>query len=125
MALERPLSWRSCQGTTLYARFAKEPPKLTTEQVEAYLKENGRKASTLLAAYRTSGYSALLKEAMQNYGNYPQVAFEAIFNGDLSPEQRRQWLNTFEQTAPDNALANYLSARDYLKGNKSVPPPTD
>ncbi len=106
------------QATNVYARFAKEPPKLTAEQVEAYLKENGRNASTLLAAYRTSGDSALLKEAMQNYGNDPQVAFEAVFKGDLSPEQRRQWLNAFEQTAADNALANYLSARDYLKAGQ-------
>src|SRR5258708_34888995 len=87
------------QATNLYALFGKEAPKLTTEQVEAYLKANGRKASTLLAAYRTSGDPALLQEAMQNYPKDPQVAFEAVFKKDLSPEQRRQWLNTFEQMA--------------------------
>ncbi len=52
------------QATNLFARFAKEPPKLTTEQVEAYLKSTGRNASRLLAAYRTSGDPALLTEAM-------------------------------------------------------------
>ena len=70
------------QSTNVYARFKDKAPKLTAEQVEAYLKANGRKASSLLAAYRTSGDPALLKEAMEKYPNDPQVAFEAVFAKD-------------------------------------------
>jgi hypothetical protein len=92
---------------------------LTTEQVEAYLKSYGRKPSSLLAAYRTSGDPALLREAMQKYPNDPQVAFEAVFAKDISAAQRRQWLNAFEQSAPENPLANYLSAREYLKAGQT------
>lgn len=103
----------------LFARFGEDPPKLTAQQVEAYLKATGRKAPFLLAAYRTSGDPALLAEAMQNFPGDPQVAFEAVIKKDLSPELRRQWLNTFEQTAPDNALANYLSAREYFKAGQT------
>ena len=110
----------SLQSTNLFARFKEGAPELTTEQVEAYLKANGRKASSLLAAYRTSRDGALLKEAMENYPNDPQVAFEAVFAKGLSSEQRRQWLNAFEQNAPDNALANYLSPRDYLKAGQTA-----
>ncbi len=106
------------QSTNLYARFKDKAPKLTAEQVEAYLKANGRKASSLLAAYRTSGDPALLKEAMEKYPNDPQVAFEAVFAKDVSPEQQRQWLNTFEQAAPDNALAKYLSALNYFNSGQ-------
>jgi hypothetical protein len=106
------------QSTNLYARFKDKAPKLTAGQVEAYLKANGRKASSLLAAYRTSGDLALLKEAMEKYPNDPQVAFEAVYAKDLSPEQQRQWLNTFEQSAPDNALANYLSALNYFNSGQ-------
>ncbi len=106
------------RSTNLYARL-KDPPKLSAEQVEAYLKAYGRKASSLLAAYRTSGDKALLREAMEKFPADPQVAFEAVFDGELSPEQRRQWLNAFEQNAPDNTLANYLSARDYLKAGQT------
>jgi hypothetical protein len=106
------------QPTNLYARFKDKAPKLTAGQVEAYLKANGRKASSLLAAYRTSGDPALLKEAMEEYPNDPQVAFEAVFAKDLSPEGQRQWLNTFEQSAPDNALANYLSAFNYFNSGQ-------
>ena len=116
---ETPALTEQLQSTNLYARFGKEPPKLTPEQVEAYLKANGRKAANLLAAYRTSGDPALLQEAMQKYPADPQVAFEAVFQKDLSPEQRRQWLNAFEQAAPDNALANYLSAREFFKAGQT------
>ena len=106
------------QSTNLYVRFKDKPPKLTAGQVEAYLKANGRKASSLLAAYRTSGDPALLKEAMEKYPNDPQVAFEAVYAKDLSPEEQRQWLNTFEKSAPDNALANYLSALNYFNSGQ-------
>ena len=106
------------QSTNLFARFKDKAPKLTAAQVEAYLKANGRKASSLLAAYRTSGDPALLKEAMEKYPNDPQVAFEAVLDKDLSPEEQRQWLDTFEKSAPDNALANYLSAFNYFNSGQ-------
>ena len=118
-AFPTPNLTEDLQATNLFAQFGKDPPKLTTEQVEAYLKANGRTAFFLLAAYRTSGDPALLAEAMQNYPGDPQVAFEAVINKDLSPELRRQWLNIFEQVAPDNALANYLSAREHFKAGQT------
>lgn len=99
--------------TNLYALLDK-PPKLTAEQLESYLKANRRNAASLLAAYRTTGNLALLEEAMQQYPNDPQVAFWAALDKDASPGQRRQWLDAFKQSAPDNALANYLSAVDYF-----------
>lgn len=106
------------QSPNLYARFRDRQPKLTAEQVQAYLKANGRQASSLLAAYRTSGDPALLQEAMQQHPNDPQVAFEAVFREDASPEEQRQWLDAFKQSAPDNALANYLSALNYFKAGQ-------
>ena len=104
--------------TNLYSRFTNEEPKLTAAQVAAYLKANRTNAASLLAAYRTSGNAALLKEAMEKFPNDPQVAFEAIFDKDLSPSELRQWLNTFEKSAPDNALANYLSAYNYFNSGQ-------
>jgi tetratricopeptide (TPR) repeat protein len=56
---------------------------------------------------------------MEKYPNDPQVAFEAVLDKDLSPEEQRQWLNTFKQSAPDNALADYLSAFNYLKAGQT------
>ena len=115
------LSTEDLQPTNanLYARFKDKEPNLTAEQAETYLKANGRKASSLLAAYRTSGDPKLLKEAMEKYPDDPQVAFEAAFAKDSSPEQQRQWLDTFEKSAPDNALANYLSAFNYFKAGQT------
>jgi len=107
------------QSTNLIARFKDKDLKLTIEQVESYLKANRRNAASLLAAYRTTGNPALLEEAMQKYPNDPQVDFEAVFKKDASPEQRRQWLDAFKQSAPDNALVNYLSALDYAKADQT------
>jgi RNA polymerase sigma factor (sigma-70 family) len=107
------------QSTNLIARFKDKDLKLTAEQVESYLKVNRRDAASLLAAFRTTGDPALLQEAMQKYPGDPQVAFEAVFKKDVSPEERRQWLDAFKQSAPDNALANYLSALDYFKAGQT------
>src|SRR6266702_87258 len=106
-------------STNLYARFKNKAPKLTVEQVGPYLKANGRNAASLLAAYRTTREPSLLAEAMQSYPNDPQVAFEAIFKNDASAQERRQWLDTFKKSEPDNALANYLSAVDYFKSGQT------
>jgi RNA polymerase sigma factor (sigma-70 family) len=105
-------------STNLYSRFKEKMPKLTRTQVESYLQTNGRTASSLLAGYRTSRDKELLKEAMQKFPNDPQVAYEAAFDPDLSPAEKRQWLNTFEQSSPDNATANYLSALNYFNAGQ-------
>jgi RNA polymerase sigma factor (sigma-70 family) len=106
-------------STNLYERFKDRTPRLTAEQVEAYLKSNGRKASTLLAAYRTSRDTALLKEAMEKYPEDPRVAFEAVSAPELSDEEKSSWLKAFERSAPDNALANYLSAISDFKSGRA------
>jgi hypothetical protein len=119
LAGQQDAATQKVQSTNLYARFKDNPPKLSAEQAEAYLKAYGRTSSSLLAAYRTSRDKTLLKEAMEKHPHDPQVAFEAVFDKDLSPEQRRQWLDAFVQSAPDNPLANFLSARDYLKAGQT------
>jgi RNA polymerase sigma factor (sigma-70 family) len=107
------------QSTNLYARLKDKSPKLTAEQAEAYLKANGRNAASLLAAFRTTDDPALLEEAKQKYPNDPQVAFEAAFKKEATPEERRQWLDALKISAPNNALANYLSAQEYFKGGQN------
>ena len=93
-------------------------PKLTLEQVESYLAANGRTAGTLLAAYQVSGDKQWLQEAKEKYPTDPAVALTALSKSE-SPEERRQWLDTLKRAAPDNALADYLSANDYLKAGRS------
>jgi len=104
--------------TNLYARFKNGVPWLTPKQLDAFLQANGRGASTLLAAYRTGKDMALLREALAKYPNDPHVTFEAATCPWLSDEEKRPWLKAFEQAAPDNALAYYLSAVDDFKTGK-------
>jgi len=103
--------------TNLYARLKDKPTVLNSEQIAAYLKANHTNAATLLAAYRTGQDITMLREAMEKYPTDPHVAFEAALANGLSPEERQQWLSTFKQDAPDNALPYYLSAQnDFTNG---------
>jgi len=100
---------------TLYSRLKDKDLKLKAAQLEAYLAANGRSAASLLAAYRTTSDPALLSEAMRNFPDNPEVAFEAATRKDVSPDEQRHWLDVLKKSAPDNALANYLSALDDFK----------
>ncbi|HEX3625769.1 MAG TPA: hypothetical protein VH280_10120 [Verrucomicrobiae bacterium] len=104
--------------TNLYGRFMDKCPQLNAAQVAAFLKANGTNSGSLLAAFRTSKDPALLREAMEKYPNDPEVAFEAVMDGKLSPDEQRQWLTTFEHDDPGNALANYLSAMNYFNAGQ-------
>ncbi len=106
-------------ATNLYARLNNQQTKVTLAQVESYLKANRRSAASLLGAFRTTGDTTLLDEAMQKYPHDPQVAFEAVYRKDATPEERRQWLEAFRQAAPDNAFPDYLSALDYFKAGQT------
>jgi RNA polymerase sigma factor (sigma-70 family) len=109
-------------ATNLLAQLLKNygsDPRLTQQQAEAFLKANGRTAANLIAAFEASGDPALLQEAMQKYPNDPQVDFMAAMDKNLSPDQQRQWLNAFEASAPNNALANYLSALNYFNSGQN------
>jgi len=103
----------------LRQRLMDNPLKVTPTQLEGYLTTHHRDAASLLAAFRVTHDSALLSEAMQKYPNDPQVDFEAAFNTNSTPDERRRWLNAFENSAPNNALANYVSALDYFKSGQS------
>jgi hypothetical protein len=94
------------------------PPKLPREEVEKYLERNHRNAASLLAAYRALGDTNYLKEATHNFPNDARVQL-GVLARDVFPEERRKWLDLFKASSPDNSLANYLSARDYLKSGQS------
>jgi hypothetical protein len=93
-------------------------PNLSAAQAAAFVKENQGSAASLLAAFRTSLDSAYLVEAMQKFPNDPQVALEALFKAGLSSAERRPWIEALKQSAPDNPLGNYLSARDYFNSGQ-------
>jgi hypothetical protein len=106
------------QSSNIVRMLNGEFPKLTTEQVESYLKEYRRNAGSLLAVFRATGDESFLKEAKEKFPDDPRVAFAAVFKTD-SPEERRQWLDNFKRSASDNTLASYLSALDYFKSGQT------
>jgi RNA polymerase sigma factor (sigma-70 family) len=107
--------------TNAYSRLMKQGllPELAPEQLSDYLEQNRRSAASLLAAFYATRDKALLREAMDKYPNDPRVCLTALVKGGVAPEQRRQWLELFRQSAPHNSLANYLAAADYLKSGQS------
>jgi RNA polymerase sigma factor (sigma-70 family) len=115
VAVTNPLPAELLQPRNLYTLLTNKTSKLTVAQVESYLDANRRSAASLLAAFRTTEDVTLLQEAMRTYPNDPQVGFEAAISKEAAPADRRQWLDRFKQSAPENALANYLSALDHFK----------
>jgi hypothetical protein len=93
-------------------------PKLTPEQLEGYLRANHRNAESLLGALYTSGDHAFLREAMTNFPNDPKVAYAALYFGNLSPEDARQWADNFKRADPNNSMADYASALNYMKSGQ-------
>lgn len=101
--------------TNLYAHLTNKASTLTAEQIAPYLQANNRSAASLLAGFRTTGDAALLEEAMQKFPHDPHVAFEAAIKKDMPAAERRRWLDALKQSAPDNPLADYLSANEYFR----------
>jgi RNA polymerase sigma factor (sigma-70 family) len=101
------------------AQLLETKERLSAAQVEAYLSENRRSAASLLAAFRTTRDEALLEEAMQKFPNNPQVAFEAALRKEATPAERHHWLEAMKQAAPQNSLADYLSALDQFKAGQT------
>jgi hypothetical protein len=90
--------------------------KLSPEQVQAFLAK-GTNAESLLAAFNVTGDKELLRQAVQKFPDNP-FALAAALVHDAVPEQRRDLIDKLKQLAPDNPLANYLSARDHLKNQQ-------
>lgn len=84
--------------------------QLTVEQWAEYLRQYGTNVETLLATQKKD----YIKLAAELFPNDPRVQY-AVLARELFPEARREWLDRFKQSAPDNALAGYLSAREYLR----------
>jgi hypothetical protein len=84
--------------------------QLTSEQWAEYLRQYGTNVETLLATQKKD----YIKLAAELFPNDPRVQY-AVLTRELFPEARREWLDRFKQSAPDNSIASYLSAREYLR----------
>jgi hypothetical protein len=84
--------------------------QLTPEQLAEYLRRYGTNVETLLATQNTN----YIRLAAELFPNDPRVQY-AVITRDIFPEAKREWLDRFKQSDPNNAIASYLSAREYLK----------
>jgi len=129
-----PMAWSAAPPVTTnrIVRWlnGKSLPHLDADQAEAYVQQHRRRPEALLAACQASANRAFLREAIAKYPRDKRVVMAAAFqsgsteaNGGAA--ERRQWLDAFKNAAPDNALAYYLSARDYFKTGQPAPAEKD
>ena len=88
--------------------------KLRPEALESFLRQNRTNAESLLAAYQATQDSLYLKLAGEQHPDEPLVAFQIVAH-NVFPGQQREWLDRLKALDPDNALANYLSARHFFE----------
>lgn len=91
--------------------------RLPREVIDRWLASGRTNAEDLLAARQAGGGTEFLRTALTNFPNDPRVLFAATALDD-GPEARRERLDRFKAVAPDNALADYLSAREHLKNGQ-------
>lgn len=106
----------SLRERLIQSGFEKVPEefKPTREALDHYLDVNRRAPGSLIAAFILGGDTNLLLEAATRFPDDPQVQL-AVVTRNLFPEQRREWLEAFKQSSPNNALPDYLAALDQLK----------
>lgn len=95
-------------------------PPVDAGRVAECLAGHPRDAANLLAAFHLAKDTNYLNEAVANFPDDPRVQF-AVLAKNAFPADRRKWLDRFKASAPDNALADYLSAQDYFeRGNTNA-----
>jgi hypothetical protein len=88
------------------------------EVLDAWLASGRTNAPDLLAMRQVGGGAEFLRLALTNFPSDPRVLMAAVALDD-GPQARRERLDRLKAAAPDNALADYLSARDHLKQGRT------
>lgn len=92
--------------------------EISRDQLEQCLQKDGQGITNLLAAFYISADTNYLNEAIANFSSDPRVQFTVLARNAF-PDDRRKWLDAFKASAPDNSLANYLSAEDYFESGNT------
>ena len=88
------------------------------EVIQQWLEAGHTNAEDLLAARQVGGGVAFLRRALAEFPNDPRVLQAAVALDD-GPAARRELLDRYQASDPDNALADYLSARDHFKAGRA------
>lgn len=100
------------------AQTSTETDRLTREEIDAYLTQKNRGAQSLITAFSLTRDTNFLYEAAEKYPKDPHVQL-AVLAAKAFPEDRWRRLEAFKQSAPDNSLANHLTAREFFKTGQS------
>jgi hypothetical protein len=125
LSASSPVAWSASTNHIVRRLNGKSLPHISAEQAEAYAQQHQRRPEALLAACQTSGNRAFIREAAEKYPRDKRAALAAAFqSGSVEAhgglQERRQCLDVFKNAAPDNALADYLSAREYFKSGEAA-----
>lgn len=92
--------------------------QLPPEAIAQWLASGRTNAVDLLAARQAGGGVELLRQALAHFPNDPRVLLASIALDD-GPVARRDRLDQLRAVAPENALADYLSAADHFKNGRT------
>ena len=105
----------------LFARILAGEKALSSvgsEALAAFLERSRTNAQSLVAAYQVTRDVAWLRMAATSFPSDPEVLFNVVAHNAF-PENRREWLDRLKEAMPENALGNYLSAREHFKNMQS------
>lgn len=91
-----------------------EVPAVSPEFLDRWIASGRTNALDLLAARQAGQNSDFLQQALTNFPNDPRVLL-ATAQSEKSPEVQRDRLDRLKAADPENAIADYLSARNHLK----------
>ena len=89
--------------------------KLSEQDVFLFVQAQGSNAMSLVGAFEASRNKDYLKAALEKFPTNQFVQSKALMWLDLSDEQRAKVTEDFKKSAPTNAFANYIAARDAIK----------
>ena len=90
---------------------------LPREAIDRWLASGHTNAEDLLAARQAGGGTEYLRLALTNFPNDPRVLLASMALKDDEATTRDR-LDRFKAAAPENSMADYLSARDHLKNGR-------
>jgi hypothetical protein len=88
---------------------------LTPIEIAEYLAANRTNALSLVSAFEATRDREYLKQAALAHPNDPLVQAK-IISHNVFPERRRELIEQFKKSAPQNSFGNFLSAREKMNG---------
>lgn len=94
-----------------------EVPRIPEKVVQRWIAAGRTNAADLLAIRQVSGDQKFLLQALSNFPGDPRVLVAATALKD-DPGSARARLDQLKRSAPNNSLADYLSAQNHLKNGR-------